>query len=94
MTQLFHRLFTPPTMGFPTHVRMFPTKYLIKFFFLVSVFSIGVLSEKPYINRGESSSSKKIKNDGITVPLADNIWKPYTSTGKFKFWLPTQFIPH
>ena len=78
MTRLF--LYeTQTTMGFLTHVRMPSSEFFIKILLIVSVLAFSVQSEKTYVNRGEST--KKIKNEEITVPLANNIWKPYTPAG-------------
>ncbi|XP_032777819.2 stromal interaction molecule homolog isoform X3 [Daphnia magna] len=63
-------------MGKP-HFRFFLSECLINIFFLVSVITFGVHGEKAYATRSESSL-KKIKNNAISVPLAVNIWKPYT----------------
>ncbi|XP_057369662.1 stromal interaction molecule homolog isoform X3 [Daphnia carinata] len=60
-----------------THFRYFLSECLINILCLVLVITFGVHGEKAYAIRSESSP-KKIKNDVINVPLAVNIWKPYT----------------
>lgn len=59
------------------HFRFSLIECLINIFCLVSVITFGVQGEKTYATRSESSP-KKIKNNAISVPLAVNIWKPYT----------------
>ena len=70
----FHNSFTD--MG-KAHVRSSVIECFVNVFCIVSFLTSGVQSEKTYPSRPDSSA-KKIKNDIITVPLAVNIWKPYT----------------
>ncbi|XP_046635883.1 stromal interaction molecule homolog isoform X8 [Daphnia pulicaria] len=60
-----------------THVRFSLIECFTNIFCIVSLINSGVQSDITYPSRPDSSV-KKVKNDVITVPLAANIWKPYT----------------
>lgn len=64
-------------MGTSHRARVPTVKWFTCIVVLVSVFICGVLGDKAHKNRIDSAP-KKAKQETVTVPLAVNIWKPYT----------------